>query len=170
MLLRNGGYEYWIWKSGLFFRKPSIFQCIIPQKLATYPFLAARKQEFEKQKCFLIVIVVTIHPDIALVSVQNLEYPKKGTQSPKILVINLQNHQDISFPPSKILIQSHFPCRAVTSRAPKATAENQPAPSSTASPVASAAPPVSRDGGIHLLIKWVENKGFSGEMNRFRSS
>jgi hypothetical protein len=102
--------------------------------------------------------------------VQNLEYPKKGTQSPKILVINLQNHQDISFPPSKILIQSHFPCRAVTSRAPKATAENQPAPSSTASPVASAAPPVSRDGGIHLLIKWVENKGFSGEMNRFRSS
>lgn len=142
MLLRNGGYEYWIWKSGLFFRKPSIFQCIIPQKLATYPFLAARKQDFEKQKCFLIVIVVTIHPDIALLSLcKTWSTRKKGTQSAKILVINLQNHRDISFPPSKILIQSHFPCR-VTSRAPRATAENQPAPSNTASPVASAAPPV----------------------------
>ena len=98
MLLGNGGYEYWIWKSGLFFRKPSIFQCIIPQKLATYPFLAARKQEFEKQKCFLIVIVVTIHPDIALVSVcKTWSTRKKG-----------RNHQKFWWSISKITKTSHF--------------------------------------------------------------
>lgn len=98
MLLRNGGYEYWIWKSGLFFRKPSIFQCIIPQKLATYPFLAARKQDFEKQKCFLIVIVVTIHPDIALLSVcKTWSTRKKG-----------RNHQEFWWSISKITKTSHF--------------------------------------------------------------